>query len=105
MKRREPIENVPAWGNAGQILTEIGVEWEYVIVDQITKGNWFTGRIESSDGLFYHFMVGTCEVAQWCPVFNKIFFFESHRKWAEQFIAKCRHLGYRNPLVYSYIKS
>jgi hypothetical protein len=94
----EPIENVPAWGNAGQILNERGIKWDYAIIDQITKRNPYTHTNDRIDCIFVHFMIdGYREVAMWSPVFNMITFFEPHRLWADYLVKACRHLGSNKP--------
>jgi sugar lactone lactonase YvrE len=92
---KDSIENVPTWSNAGQVLKENDIRWDYVMVDQLIKRDWYTGLDKAGDGFFYHFMIsGHQEVAIWSPVFKKISFFESPRKWDLQLALNCKVLAY-----------
>jgi hypothetical protein len=94
---KDHFEDVPAWGNAACLLNENGINFDTIIVDQISKRDPYSAIEKKSDGIFHHFMLGNREVAQWSFTFQRITVFNPPRLWADQFIEACRWVSDNGP--------
>jgi len=83
------IENVPAWGNAKDILTKRGVEVERSFRTVHYKRDYWTHEMKpyiiQELGVYFSNKSGV-EVAHWSPITNTLVILKTPRVWAESFL-------------------
>lgn len=80
---------------AQQLLKELGVEWDRVIVDRMSKRVFdyrFGWQTVFEDGLFEYFMLRDGDVAYWTPALESLHIHPQRRSWAPEFLLHTREL-------------
>lgn len=73
---------------AKKILSENGVSFERVVVDDISVRNWKSGTDIILDGVHIYFMVGSADVAYYTPIMETMRIEDEPRQWHPDILAR-----------------
>lgn len=76
------IYDIPAWGNAGEILKERGIDWENAITLPIVNHGQYYYNSKPTTSIHVHFMnKNGDEVGYYTHFFNSLLIFDIPRGW------------------------
>jgi hypothetical protein len=87
------IGHIPAWGDAGQKLEELGIKFDSVIrtVDQYQT---IYGQEKKKYGIHVYFMFGKCDVAYWTEGMYSLAIHSTPRPWGKTLIDNTEVMPY-----------
>jgi hypothetical protein len=80
------IRDVPAWGNAGCLLKEMGIEWDEAVVLPIPNESCWSKGINY--GAHVYFMKDGCDVAYYTFLLSSLTIHGRPRVWAAEFLSR-----------------
>jgi hypothetical protein len=85
------IENVPAWGNAKDILIQKGYNISRSVYQPNYKKDWCTGLEKDVGSPFVYFLNQEgVEVAYWSSIFHHLFILKTPRIWGTEILNEAK---------------
>ena len=80
------LQNIPAAGNAGETLKEMGIDWDRMFRPSFKRYSCYTNRVIEEPGPITYFMKGDCDVAYFTMDF--LFIHDEPRgPWSPEFLS------------------